>query len=170
MNSHRITRRAALLSLSAGTLLAGCAGGGSGLGSAGSGSGSGSGLNPFGWFRRRRRDDAPQSSEPADARVLVDEVASLRIERLPGGVIVRAVGLPATQGYWDAELVPLGDEKPDKGVLSYEFRVMPPEPPARTGPARSREVLVARFVSSQTLEGVRRITVIGRSNRRTARR
>lgn len=140
------------------------------LAACGGGSGVGSGLNPFKWFRKDREVTA-EAVEVADPRALVASVKSLKVDRMPGGAIIRAVGLAAVQGVYDAELVPLGgSETPDGGVLTYEFRVMPPRTVTSVGAERSREVLVGHFVSDQTLTGVRRITVIGQSNRRTTRR
>ena len=129
-------------------------------------------LNPFNWFGRSKEQkiavvkDLPQ----VDAHGLVAQIITLKVERLPGGAIIRAMGLPQTQGYWEAKLTPLNNETPDKGTLIYEFRVLAPATPEPVGNKRSREVLVGRFVSDQTLVGVRRITVVAQTNRRTARR
>jgi len=126
-------------------------------------------LNPRNWFGRDK-EEIVVVSEDVDPRGLVNEVISLKVDRLPEGAIIHAVGLPQTQGYYEAELVPLNDEFPDKGVLIYEFRVFPPQSATGVVNKRSREVLVAHFVSTQSLAGVRRIQVIGISNRRTVRR
>ncbi len=132
-------------------------------------------INPFNWFGRGERVamvDADGLPVVVDARSLMSEVVALSIERAPGGAIVRATGLPPTQGYWDGGLVPLDrDERPDeRGVLSYEFRVFAPVAPQRVSTRQSREVVVGRFVSNQTLEGVREIRVIASGNARAARR
>jgi len=129
-------------------------------------------LNPFNWFGRSKEQKVAvvQDLPQADTHALVAQIIALKIDRLPGGAIIRAVGLPETQGYWEARLKPLNNEKPDKGTLAYEFRLFPPTHPEAAGNKRSREVLVGRFVSTQTLAGVRRITLIARTNRRTARR
>jgi len=132
-------------------------------------------LNPSNWFGKSRaeRTAIATSITPAtvsDARPLVGEVTTLKVERLPGGAIIRVMGLPATQGNYDAELVALNNELPDKGTLTYEFRLKNPTTPTAAGTKRSREVLVGRFVSDQTLIGVRRIVVIAQNNRRSVRR
>lgn len=134
------------------------------------GGGSGSGLNPLKWFRKDR-NVTQEAVEVVDPRGLISSIKSLKVDRAPGGAIIRAVGVAAVQGVYDGELVPLGgSETPDGGVLTYEFRVMPPSPAVSVGAERTREVLVGHFVSTQTLTGVRRITVIGQTNRRTSRR
>jgi len=130
--------------------------------------GCGGKLNPKNWFGRSKQEQV--QTKPKDPHQLVAQIVSLRVDRTPGGAIIRAVGLPERQGYFEATLRPLNDEKPVKGVLTYEFRLMPPEKPTDIGTRRSREVLVGRFVSNQTLQGVRVIKVVGQNNRRSVRR
>ncbi len=128
-------------------------------------------FNPFNWFggAEERRVAVVVEEAPADPRPLVAEVRNLAVERIPGGAIIRAMGLPPTQGYWDAELVRITPEG-TAGTLVYEFRVFPPPAPARRSTERSREVVVGRYVSDQDLAGIRSITVIGAQNRRIVRR
>jgi hypothetical protein len=132
-------------------------------------------LNPFNWFGKGREERvAVQRGPLAETRPLVAEVLSLTVDRMPGGAIVNAMGLPPTQGHWDADLVPVltgadGQPLPPQ-VMVFEFRLKPPPRPAPAGTQRSREVLVGTFLSDQKLERVREITVIGQLNRRTARR
>ncbi len=129
-------------------------------------------LNPSNWFGKSKESKTVVQAvvKVSDARPLVNKVISLKVDRMPGGAIIRAMGLPQTQGYWKAELVPLNGETPDKGTLSFEFRVAPPPPPQDAGTKPSREVLVGYFISDQKLLGVRRIQVIAQGNRRTVRR
>lgn len=129
-------------------------------------------VNPRNWFGRDREERIAvvDTEVQTDSRPLVAEVLTLKVDRIPGGAIIHAMGLPPTQGYWDAELVPLSGELPDKGMLTYEFRVQQPPQPWPQGTQPSREVLVGHFVSDQRLEGVRRITVVGQANRRTTNR
>ena len=82
-------------------------------------------LNPGNWFEREDTSE-PVENLPLpvnDPRPLVAQVTSLRIDPTPEGAIIWAVGLPATQGYWQADLVRV-DTSP--GVLSYAFRAAPP--------------------------------------------
>ncbi|MFT4716708.1 MAG: hypothetical protein ACI861_001443 [Paracoccaceae bacterium] len=129
-------------------------------------------LNPFNWFGKDRNEQVvvDEDAQIVDPRPLVAEIIKLRVDRLPGGAIVHAIGLPATQGHWEAALVPVNSELPDKGVLTYEFRLIPPLGAKTAGTKVSREVVVAHFISDQTMLGVRRIQVIAQQNRRTVKR
>ena len=126
-------------------------------------------LNPFNWFGQAR--PAPVTTLytlPEETRALVTQVLTLKIEPYPGGAIVRATGLPPTQGYWEAELVaqPVGED----GKLIYEFRIFPPITTAAAGTPYSRQVVVAASVTDIKLAGVSEIVVQGESNALSARR
>lgn len=133
-------------------------------------------FNPFNWFGNSREEAAtlePREGYIAvrDGRGMVDSVVSLRIDRTPEGALISAVGLPPTQGYWQAELVPVDQfERPENGTLAYEFRIAKPFGQARVSTQQSREVSVGHFVSNTQLQNVRTITVIGKNNRRSSRR
>ncbi len=134
--------------------------------------GCGTRLNPLNWFGS---DEETIAGAPADfitdPRPLAAQITSLRIERTVGGAIIRATALPPTQGFWDAELVPLNNEEPDDNrVLTYEFRLAEPVFDRPVSTERSREVVVAQFISDRGLANVRRITVTGTANSRTVRR
>ena len=129
---------------------------------------SNSRLNPFNWFGGSQEVAlSPTATRPADPRRLVAQVVDMQLEKMPGGVIIRATGLPPTQGYWEAELVarPVED-----GAIVYDFRVFPPLDRAAVSTPQSREVTVATFLSDIKLRGIRQITVQGDSNGRTSRR
>lgn len=126
-------------------------------------------FNPVNWGGT----SAPESLIPAntvvvvDDRPLVDQVTELVVERAPGGVIVRATGLPPTQGFWAGDLVPVGgDEVPD-GVLALEFKVLPPTETRPAAAPQTREIVVAEFLSDQSVRQFSRITVIGARNQRS---
>ena len=126
-------------------------------------------LNPFNWFKRsetRVAVDVPE--DPSDTRPLVETVLDLKVEPIPGGAIVRARGLPPTQGWWDAELVLKPTD--ETGVLVYEFRLSPPEKPTDANVPRSREIDVAIYVSDYKLEFMNEIVVQGATNARSASR
>ena len=152
--------------------LSGCGNGSSANSSGSSGSGSSASLNPFHWFGRAKSRKATSAlpAKAADSRLLVDQVATLRVEKTPGGAIIRATGLPPTQGYWDGALVPENGEKPVKGVLTYRFVIAQPVGYQAVSTPRSREVVIARALSRIKLEGVRQIRVIGQRNQLTSRR
>ncbi|EPX79177.1 hypothetical protein [Litoreibacter arenae] len=127
-------------------------------------------INPFNWFGRDRAETVVVADEALarDPRPFVSQVLSLQVEPTPEGAIIRAVGLPPLQGYWNAALVEVDRDNPT--TLTYEFRVLPPLSQTRQGTQRSREIFVARAVSSSRLTQVRTITVIGQGNRRAVRR
>ncbi len=154
----KMTRRGLLVSLAAMGALSGC------------GRIRDSRLNPFNWFGRSREETA----EPAptdfvnDSRRYVEQVVSLNVDPTPEGAIIRAVGLPPTQGFWDASLVRRDD--PDPSRLILEFRVAPPLEQRRQGTQQSREIIVGAAISTARLQGIRTITVVGRLNQRSVRR
>ena len=120
-------------------------------------------LNPLNWFGQARPATVTTLYvRPEDQRPLVAEVTMLKVEPYPGGALVRATGLPPTQGYWEAELVaqPLDDQ----GRLVYEFRVFPPPEPLAAGSATSRQITVAAALGTIALQGVKTIVVQGASN------
>lgn len=127
-------------------------------------------LNPFNWFGRSE----PVAVQPGgpelapDGRRLVAEVTSLVLDRTAGGVIVRAVGLPPTQGFWEAELVARPID--ENGALVYDFRVFPPPREGEVSTRQSREIVVAAFLSNQRLERVSQISVQGERNALATRR
>lgn len=114
-----------------------------------------------------RLEPVPEAAD-FDPRDLVTSVTSARRDRLPGGVIVTATGLPPSQGWWAAELVPLEAET-DSSTLAFEFRIARPRGLQPPGSPQSREVVVALFLSDQRLQGIRDITIIGTQNRRSVR-
>lgn len=127
-------------------------------------------LNPFNWFGRDRAQTIEVTDEALlrDPRPFVANVISLQVDKTPEGAIIRAVGLPQLQGYWDAVLLEVDRDNPE--TLTYEFRVAPPPFQTRQSTQRSREIIVARAVSNTRLSRVRTITVIGQGNRRAVRR
>jgi hypothetical protein len=129
-------------------------------------------LNPFTWFggggeEVRTLENVDLGSQD-DPRPLVVRVTSLAVEPVPGGIIVRATGLPPTQGFYEAGLS--SDGAPENGVLSLALRaVQPPERQAVSSEA-SREVVVGYYLADRELDEVRVIRVRGGLNALTARR
>lgn len=155
----------------------------------------GSRWNPFNWFDRSepvQTGNVDENSNPlipeqsgtivsflgnsnakeVDSTTPISSITDLVIERVPGGAIIRATGLDPTQGAFNVNISPVDeDEEADEnGVLLYELKR--DRPPFRTasGPAQTREVTAARFVSDQTLAGVRTIRVTAATNARESRR
>ncbi|WP_114964714.1 hypothetical protein [Alkalilacustris brevis] len=132
-----------------------------------------SSLNPFNWFGSSEEVTLTPEGGYAlvdDNRPLVSQVTEMAVEPFPGGAIVRAVGLPPRQGWWDAELIPENDGRAVDGVLRFRFVVAAPRQPTREGTPMSREVSVGHYVSDHRLAGVRRIEVIGAQNARSSNR
>ena len=126
-------------------------------------------LNPFNWFGRSEEvEKVALPVAPADQRGLVQQVISLQVEEVPSGAIVRATGLPPTQGYWEAELV--AQPVDENGRLVLEFRIFPPIKTMPAGTQPSREVVVATYLSAYKLASIREIVVQGATNARAARR
>lgn len=166
----RITPPALLFSL---VLLAGC----------------GSAANPMNWFG----DDAPDESvlDPIESTnplipersgffrsrntpapylgTTIDAITDLTLERVPNGVIIRATGQSATVGAFNARLTPANeDEAPVEGVLTYQLQAQYTR--ITGGSPEVREVVVARQLTDQELQGTRIIRVEGRQNALERRR
>ena len=146
-------QRRTLLMLGAATLLvAGC----------------GSRLNPLNLFRRPSREAEPLSSEiamDAEGRPLIDQITALSLEQTPSGAILRATGLPPTQGYFDGELIQVGEV--ENGQLEFEFRVRPPLEPRSVSTVQSREVIVGVALPGRLLAETRQIRVSAARNARS---
>ncbi len=133
-----------------------------------------SGINPFGWLGGQSEEPETLSDATIitieDPRPLMPQITSLRIERTPGGAIIRATGLPPQQGWHSASLVARHAGEPVGGVITYEFRAIPPSDATRGSTVQSREIVVARTLSNIALQDVRSIRVVGANNALTARR
>jgi len=138
------------------------------LGLAGCGGVRESRLNPFNWFKRSEARAVVALETPGDTRPLVETVLTMTVEPIPGGAIVRATGLPPTQGWWQAELV--AQPVDENGTLVYEFRLLAPTDQTPAGSPRSREIEVAIYISDIRLDAIREIVVQGAGNARSARR
>jgi len=100
----------------------------------------------------------------------VDQITDLRIERTSDGAIIRVIGQSAQQGAFDVRLVPDNkDSRPVNGVLSYKLMALQPDNTPQ-GPAVARTVQAAQFISTQTLDQARTITVTGARNARSSSR
>ena len=129
-------------------------------------------INPLNWFGRSTEARAVASTTvapAADPRIAIAQVTELVVEPVPGGAIIRATGVPATQGHWDASLVREPAEE-GSSELVYRFLVQPPPVPRPAGTPVSRAVTVAVFANDFRLEGIRRITVTGETNARSVNR
>lgn len=127
-------------------------------------------VNPFNWFGNESREVETTGAvkKSSDGRQLVMQVTDLSSEPVPTGLIVRATGLPPTQGWWEAALVPRPID--ENGRLVLEFRISAPLEPTATSTQASREVVVARYLTNARLRDVREIVVEGATNARALRR
>lgn len=126
-------------------------------------------LNPLNWFggEREQRIRVTETAVEADPRPLVAEVTGLAIEPTTSGAILTATALTETTGYWEADLILVEQAE---GVAVYEFRAAPPPSGAIAGAAPTRTLVAAVELGRGDLQGLRSITVIARTNRRTVER
>lgn len=130
-------------------------------------------INPFNWFGHSRATAATAALAPgeaADGRQLISQVTALEVTHMPTGAIVRATGLPPTQGWWKAELVADNHAIPVDGVMTYRFLVFQPEDITDTSTPQSREISAAAYISTVKLAEVTRIVVQGETNSRESGR
>ncbi|MGB3555459.1 MAG: hypothetical protein WBA25_12560 [Jannaschia sp.] len=124
-------------------------------------------LNPLNWFGSSTSEEIAVARAVATQPV-IDQVVSLDVAPTPGGAIVSTVGLPPTQGFWEAQLVRLPTE--DASVFLLEFRILPPLERLPSGTQPSREVLAGAVLTNGDLAGIRTIAVQGARNRLSVRR
>ncbi|WP_126976753.1 hypothetical protein [Frigidibacter oleivorans] len=135
-------------------------------------------VNPFNWFGRAESRTVVVAADPAalpPGTRLVDQVTALDVNRTRDGAIVTATGIPPTQGWWDATLLPrtagaAGTAVPVDGVVTLRFVVTPPPGPTRQSTPQSRQLTAGLFLSNGDLEGVSRIVVEGAQNAMTSSR
>lgn len=126
-------------------------------------------LNPANWSDGRQRTDMVQPVEVRlDPRPIVPQVTELSVDQHPAGAIVHVTGLPPRQGWYDARLVRVPDA--GAGVLAYQLHAWPPSYQTFVSTPRSRELVTARFVSTDRLAGIREIRVSGQLNTLVSRR
>lgn len=135
---------------------------------------SGSRFNPFNWFDRPAQETGsliPSGGySVADNRTPVAQVTEMALERRPGGAVLRATGLPPTQGWWDAELRAENGGEPVDGVLLFTFVLAEPRQATPQGSQMSREVTAAIYLSDIRMNAAREIRVQGAQNARSLRR
>lgn len=131
-------------------------------------------INPFNWFGRSETvtvvTEGVVPGRPDDSRILVAQITGMEVARQPGGAIIRATGLPPTQGWWDTALVVENDGVPVDGTLTYRFVIAEPLTRKPSSTPQSRELTAATYVSDVKLAGVSQIVVVGAENSRASRR
>lgn len=136
-------------------------------------------FNPLNWFgssqatalapasERRPLVPATRSTQVVDTRGAISQINSLVIEKSPDGALIRATGTASTQGQFNAQLVPVSNER---GTLTLAFKIEAAAGFNGVNSAFSRQVTVARFMSFAELANVRTIRVQGATNARSASR
>ena len=120
-------------------------------------------LNPFKWFKRSAPVAVVSAETPADPRPLVANVLSMQIESYPGGAIVRATGLPPTQGYWRPNWCRARSMK--KARWCWNSTSSRPQVAAAVVNQQSREITVAYNLSDIKLQQINQIVVQGGQQR-----
>lgn len=130
-------------------------------------------INPMNWFGRSSTETiAPAGgwATEVDRRALVPVVTEMEVVQTPGGALLTASGVTATQGWWDVELRPVNRERPVDGALIYEFVVAAPRAQTAVSTQASRTVTAGVRITQARLNGVRRIVVRGAENQRSVNR
>ena len=96
-------------------------------------------------------------------------VEGVVIEQSAGGAIIKATGLSLRQGAFDVRLWPENGGKPANGALTYTMRAIQ-RADTPQGPVQTRRVEAGQFISTQTLEQVSEIRILGLTNSATSRR
>lgn len=152
--------------------------------------GCGTNANPVNWFGREGPDESvlepieadnpliPETSgifrsDPRESNqypgTTIDAISDLTIERVPGGILIRATGRSATSGVFNARLTPQNeDELPVDGVLTYLLQAQYKQ--IIGGAPEIREVTVARKLTNQEVQDARVIRVEGLQNALERRR
>lgn len=121
------------------------------------------GLNPF--ADRSTPAGGGVTRVVEDNTVLIAQLQSVAPEAALRGVILKATGIAATEGYYNAQLVATNGGLPDeRGIVTYEFRATPPETPGRAGPVQTRRLIAAAFIGDDDLAGIRGFRVRSASN------
>jgi len=132
-------------------------------------------LNPMNWFGGQRSAGVATTGEVrpllppggvivTDARQLIADVTEVSLERTATGGILRATGIAATQGWFNAELVAVALEG---STVTYEFRAEPPAGFEATGTQASRQITVAIVLTAAQLAAVSQLRVVAAGNARS---
>ncbi|WP_339106999.1 hypothetical protein [Thioclava sp. GXIMD4216] len=139
-------------------------------------------MNPWNWFGSSTEKTSTPSLAPkggyaaalADNRSVIAQITSLEIRKTSAGAIVEVTGLPPTQGWWDVALIAENDGRPVNGEIHYTMVGYPPSAESaeahRAGTVGSRQITAAAYIDNFKLADVRRVTVTGASNSRSASR
>lgn len=113
-------------------------------------------------FRRRSADESYEGTP-------IHTVSDISIEPSSGGAIIKVTGIALRQGAYDVRLRPVNEGEPVDGVLTFTLDAMQPVNRPQ-GPVQTRTVNAGRFITSQALNELRAIRVIGADNAHLASR
>ena len=108
----------------------------------------------------RMTKDAVYQGQP------IDKLSKLVADEVPGGLLIQVTGVAAKIGGYDGQLKLL--DSTDASVREYQFDVLQPVEMG-TGPATSRTISIAVFLTDQDLQNVDTIRVRGANNTLTTR-
>ena len=113
-------------------------------------------------FRRKSDAETYQGT-------LLYAIENVSVERSWGGAIVTATGYSLRQGAFDVRLMPENGGEPVDGVLTYSLRAVQ-RTDTPQGPQQTRRVNAGMFITTQTLDEVRMVRVLGQTNTASTRR
>ena len=103
----------------------------------------------------RMTKDAVYQGQP------IDKLSKLVADEVPGGLLIQVTGVATKIGGYAGQLKLL--ESTEASVREYQFDVLQPAETG-TGPATSRTISIAVFLTDQDLENVNVIRVHGANN------
>ncbi|WP_282096529.1 hypothetical protein [Epibacterium ulvae] len=117
----------------------------------------------------QKRDEGIFAKRPEEDRsTLINTISALRVEPTSTGAIVSVEGLSNRQGAYDIELRPVKDAPAD--VLEFELRADHPTTDAQASTSQNPPIRAALSLSTQDLNGIKLIRVVGAENVRETRR
>ncbi len=114
-------------------------------------------LNPFGGSSSPRNVELSSAdTRITDGSILVPAATTVTAQAALRGVILQARAEAPTHGFFGAVLVPERRGMPDEnGIVDFQFRVFTPEFSQSSGPARTRILTAAAFISDDDLQFIR---------------
>lgn len=139
-------------------------------------------INPFNWFGKSRAAAMPAENanplipqrrgsilgnrETPYQGVRIGQITDVKVERVGDGAIIRVHGVAQRVDAYNLKLIARETKTPSV----VEFELLAEFPAGSQTVAGTRPVVAARHLSTQDLEGVRIIRVLGGTNAREVRR
>lgn len=146
-------------------------------------------FNPLNWFGAAQPDPAALDVTNAEVNPLIparrasiffdtrpaafagrpiEQIIDIRMERRPGGAILRATAEAGRVGPFDVRLI-LDEAASTAGTLVFDMKALQ-QLGTTTAPGRARQVTAAQWITDQDLTGIRTVTVRGGNNALSTRR